>query len=182
MCRVGKKPETRARARVFSLPEPDPSPTFNTRPIPETRHATRGYPPGTRLGKICWFFAKISKNLALFTISSKFLAIIFRQIFEIFAYTQWNFRNFWLFSDKFSKFLAIFAPKFRNLSKFTQPNTRRVPGYPRLCTRARPGGYRHYPSPTRTRPLNTRTHPKPDFLLPGASLLVTFITRSIISY
>ena len=150
MCRVGKKPETRARARAFSLPELDPSPSFNTRPIPETRPATRGYPRVTRIGKSAEFSAILGQN-------SKY-----------FGYFSLIFRNFWLFTSKFSTFLAIFCqifeifgcfpPKYCNfclfsakilklLSKFTQPTTRRVPGYPTLITRAGTTATRARPEP-----------------------------------
>ena len=120
MCRVGKKPETRARARVFSLPEPDPSPTFNTRPIPETRHATRGYPPGTRLGKICWFFDYFSPKFQKIWLFSPFFQnfwLLFSAKFSKFLTTFSQTLKFLTIFARFSKFLAIFAQKFR-ISRF----------------------------------------------------------------
>ena len=138
-----KYPGTSPGFRVFSLPEPDPSPTFNTRPIPETRHATRGYPPGTRLGKICWFFDYFSPKFQKIWLFSPFFQNFWLSLsakFSKFFTTFSQLRNFLLFYAKFSKFLVISRQNFEILSKFTQPNTRRVPGYPRLCTRVRQDG------------------------------------------
>ena len=148
-----------------------PSPTFDTRPIPETRDATRGYPrvpEGTQLGKICWIFS------------------IFRQFFEIFGYFRPNFRIFsaTFSATKFSniflgffcqilKFMAIFYQNFKIFGYFPQKpwnfhqNSRNLlpdgyPGYPRLCTRRvpalpDPNPTTHYPSPLETRLFATRS-------------------------
>ena len=123
MCRVGKKPETRARARAFPLPELDPSPTFNTRPIPETRPTTRGYPRVTRLGKICCIFGQNSKYFGYF---SKFQAI-FCQIFEIFGFFL---PKFLAVSAEISKFLPVFRQNpetFVKINATYYPTGTRVP-------------------------------------------------------
>ena len=155
--------------RVFPLPEPDPSPTFNTRPIPETRHATRGYPPGTRLGKICWFFDYFSpkfQKIWLFSpffqnfwllFSAKFSKFLptFSETFEIFGYFPTNFRNFWLFSRQNFEI----CQNSRNLIPDGYPGTRSYvpePGRAGIGT-------------TRTRPDHSMPEPtrSPTFCYPG---------------
>ena len=141
-------------------PDPNfhyPSPTriFTTRSIPETRHATRGYPrvpAGTRHFLMIIIKILKSQEITLFVAFSAKWALFlapknFSQNFFSKKKGQQNFSR--LKIVKFGRFLLLYYPT----------GTRDTQVYV-------PGGYLHYPSPTRTRQPTTRARSKPDFLLP----------------
>ena len=117
--------------------------------------------------KFWLFFAKIINFWLFFANFSKFMAI-FRQIFEIFGYFPPNFWIFGYFPPKFRNFWPFSAKILKLPSKFTQPTTRRVPGYPIASTRVRN--------------CNTRAYPGPDFWYPNLPGTRLFDTRCIPTY
>ena len=109
--------------------------------------------------KFWLFFAKIITFWLFFANFSKFMAI-FCQIFEIYGYFPPNFWIFGYFPPKFRNFWPFSAKILKLPSKFTQPTTRRVPGYPIASTRVRKCN-------TRARPIPDFWYPYPPRLIPG---------------
>ena len=149
--------------------------TTRARPEPEfwypadTRNPTcyPRVPEGTQLGKICWIFSYFSKIFGYFQPNFR--------IFRLFPATKfWNIfldsfcqiLNFLTILNQNFKIFGYFPQKTLNFSsKFTQPTTRRVPGYPIASTRVRN--------------CNTRAYPGPDFWYPNLPGTRLFDTRCI---